>query len=189
MNPHAGKAGRISQPGQRGVILSTSPINLIAGETGFRPEGLYLRTSTGSASVIVRVGAGLGASATRRLTLGERGAWLSVAGWQVVGIDVESVSGTDVAVSYAWTATPPNGDTFLYVAALDSSGTAIAVPEGARKVATSAALAGLTFRSSPAGAALDLSVPTSAGIPVDVLGTHYVNATPGVIACWFIEPF
>ena len=187
--PVQGKAAWVSQAGQTGVLFSGSPINLIAGDRGIRPEGLYLRCQAGrGAQVRVSVGAAMGASAARLLSLSPRGAWLSVAGWETVKIEVIGVAGTDVTVSYAWTAQSPIGYDVLFVNTLDATGAAIAVPEGARKLATTPAHAGLTFRTNDTGTDRDQIVATASGVPVDVVGAEYVNVVAGVIATWFLEP-
>lgn len=183
------RAGSITLPGQVGRILSGMGIAAMAAPLGFAPRGIYLVATGGlSADVLVQLGTGAGGRASRRIAVGPRGAWLSVAGWEVAGVEVLAVGDATTQVAWAWTATEPTGYDLLRIEVLDSSGGTVAVPEGARKLAVSGAIAGWTWRTNVAGVNLDIAQALAAGAFVDIQGTHFINVTPGIVGCWQVEP-
>lgn len=157
-----------------------------ATSDGRKPRGLFLQASNGQARIAVTVGDPIsGARARRDFDLGNRGAWLSCAGWVSIEIEIVSLS-TDARVEVSWTTEPPPSAFQLLLMAELAAGT-FDVPAGAEELLPSANDAGWAWVTNTGGGALTLPQTLTAGSRVKVAGNQF-TATGGQTVCWFLNP-
>lgn len=185
------QAARISLAGRAGMLLQADPRLPVQWEPGIfeAPQGLYLSVLAGPGAVLEITARAMGGGiATRRLSIGPAGAWLSVTGWSQIQVEILTVGSVDVRCAASLTRQAPPGNLrLILVETLDSSGALVPVPAGARRIAVSAVPGGMTWQTSQGGPVLVIPAALVAGTFADVAGTGFVNVVPGIVACWEME--
>lgn len=177
--------------GATGRLCQVDPRLPVTWQDGARcaPQGLALSLLAGpGAQLLLRVQSPGGGILSRRFTLPPGGAWLSLAGWGLVEVDVLTVGSPAVQCAYTLTRqAPPSVERLRLVEQLDTSGVLVPVPPGAVRLAPSVALGAWQWQTQAApGPVLAIPAALAAGVFADVLGGGYVNAAPAV-GCWELE--
>jgi len=189
---------RIEATGSRpnpGSVMSPGGLDfceLKDAPEGTRPLSLYL-VANGTAPGAVKVSLTLGrsgrggAEVKREFHVDARGAWLSVAGWDVASLQYEA-GPSGMILAYAWLTLPvPSSRPIFFWQSIAAPGT-IPCPPGARVVTPAIADAGATWIQTDGGAPFVIAAPLVAGAPLLVAGSSLTILVAPQTVCWELEP-
>lgn len=147
---------------------------------GQKPRSIFLAVQGGSAVVRIRVGEGEGgAEITRSITLTPRGAWLSIAGWSIVTIEVTALSAGAI-VTYCWlTVCAPTFERAARSYQTLAAGTAsVVIPDGAVGVTPDRAEAGASWETVDGTGTYTIPAILTAGVETTCRGRRLLFAAP-----------